>query len=266
MPGKTSSILLVGGILLHSLVAFGSDASALEKLEEAKKLFADRTDPVKVEKALTKLSEAEGEAEDPLIQYHLLVQDSRTLFWKARHIAETVAKKSTHMLGHSKAEQAKNLFPDYAEAYYWMGTHLSRWMEVATISESLAKKPELDKAVNAIYDRDTEEGELGQAYEQYGADRIAGRVYFKAPPFAGGSLQKALTYLEKAYLNGKTYAMNVNFYAEAVYAKGKPVDKELAKKMLDELLAQNPNTLNPARIPETIEEFEEGRKLRSQMN
>ena len=41
--------------------------------------------------------------------------------------------------------------------------------------------------------------------------------------------------------------------------------KAKAKQILDDLLAKDPSTLNPDRVPETAEEFRDARKLRAEL-
>ncbi len=86
----------------------------------------------------------------------------------------------------------------------------------------------------------------------------------ETPTLFGGSREKSLNYSKKAYDHAPHLTLNVIFYAETLFT-GDSTEKDLARNILDDLLKQDPATYNLDRIPETLGEFAEARKLRSEM-
>jgi tetratricopeptide (TPR) repeat protein len=257
-----SGILLALGLVLIATTCRADDDVATAKLEEGKALYAERGNPVKLEAALSALATAESEAEDSDLKYDILVLESASLYFKANHSFNDSTKLALYTTAMEKADKAKEVNEDYADAYFWHGANLARWGETTGIPKSLVHLPELVKELGKIDDLKAHDGSEGIAYDSYGANRILGRVYFKIPLAFGGSTSKALRYLTPAYENAKENALNVVYYAEALYSNGQ---KAKARQVLDEMLAQDPATYNPNRVTETKEEFADARKLRAQM-
>lgn len=259
--------MFVRGLALAVLsftVASHAMADAKEDFEKAQGLYAKRGDAASVNEALKVLASAEAAATDDELKYDVLILTARTLYWQGVHTTSSSAKVKIHDLGYKKAKAAKELNGDLAEAYYWSAVNLARWGEANGVVSSLGKKQEVMDTINAIYEKQTRDGKDGADYEGNGADRTLGRLYFKLPSFAGGSLTKALTYLERAATNAKNFPINVNFYAEAL-ASQNAAGKQAAKALLDDLLKQDPYTLNPARVPEALDEMADAKKLRKQL-
>lgn len=248
-------------LLFFASPANADDTSAKAKYDRAQALYAERMDLSKIETALILLGEAEMEAEQPDLKYDILVLSSRCLSWKGTHTAGDKHKIVIHELGRQKAELAINI-ANYADAYYWYATNLGRWGEAMGVLAALGKKQALIDHLTAIFECKTRDDLDGESFEGYGADRILGRLYFKLPPFAGGSIAKALKHLATSFSEAKDYALNVHYYAEALFNSG---EKARAREILDDMLKQDPKTYNPARVPETVEEFADAKKLRSEM-
>lgn len=244
--------------------AQADDASAQAKLVQANDLYKLRTDAAKVTEGINLLKQAVGEATTAQVKYDVLLQHTRFLYWQGMHTAGDNNKIAIHNEGVVTANAARALLPDLAESYYYSASNLGRWAEAKGVVASLSKKKEIMTTLEAIFDRQTKSGDAGEKYESYGADRILGRLYFKLPAFAGGSLATALKHLDKAFTNAPDLPLNVIYYAEAL-ASGNSSQKTRAKQILDALLAKDPNTLNPERVPEALEEFADARKLRAEL-
>jgi hypothetical protein len=241
--------------------------SAKAKYDEAKALYTDRGDSAKLDRAIADLEQAEalsGDQKD--LKYDVLVLASQSLYFKGLHTAGEAARLAIFDKAQKKADAAKKLMPDLADAYFWYAANLARWAETKGVIASLQKKNELMRNLEKLEDPDmkSHDGGPAEAFEYYGGSRILGRVYFKLPGFAGGSQAKSLQYLQNAYDNAKNDSLNVLYYAETLWA-GSSADKQKARNILDEMLRNDPKTYNPNRVPETIEEFVDARKLRAQM-
>lgn len=237
------------------------DASVKANLEKAQSLYKERTDLSKIDQAITLLVQAETEVKDSDLKYEVLVQLSKSLYYKGTHTSGDKLKITLHDDGYKKARQAIAVNADYADAFYFAAANLARWGEANGIVASLSKKKETVETLEAIYEKNSKDGNPGEAYEYNGADRALGRMYYKLPSFAGGSQAKSMKHLENAYQNAKGCALNIVYYAETVSA----VDKGKAKSILDELLSKDANTYNPDRMPETLEDFALARKLRAEL-
>jgi hypothetical protein len=261
---KTALSFTVLTVLFAGFTARADDKSADAKLQQAIALYKQRTDPAKVTEALALCQAAKGEATDQDLKYEILTLHARVLYWKGMHTTGDANKILIHQEGVDRSQEARTLVPDYAEAFYWGAAHMGRWAEAKGIIASLSKKQEIMDTLEAIFELNTKAGDAGETWEGYGADRILGRLYFKLPSFAGGNLATSLKHLEQAYTKGPQIALNTVFYAESL-ASGTSAQKAKAKQILDDLLAKDPNTLNPDRIPETLEEFKDARKLRAEL-
>jgi predicted Zn-dependent protease len=76
--------------------------------------------------------------------------------------------------------------------------------------------------------------EIDRGYEDGGADRVLGRVFFKVPGIAGGSKDKSLEHLEKSKELGPEDPVTRVYLAETY----------LAKKRVDDARAELEYVLN----------------------
>lgn len=244
-----------------SQAASASEAQALALFDEAKVLFADRTDMAKLNLAISKLEAALPLAETTETKYDILILNSRSLYFKGIKTSGNEAKMAIHGAALDKSKAASALDDQYAEAYYQYAINLGRWAEAKGILASLSRKDELIGAAEKAIERITRLGAAGEEIDGYGPARTLGRVYFKLPGFAGGSRSKSLEYLNQAYENAPENSLNTVYLAEVLSA-GNSAEKNRARQILKALLENNdPATLNPDRIPETQDEFNQARAL-----
>lgn len=249
------------------LSALADDDSVQQGLGEAKVLFEQRSavNPKPIEDALAKLATLEGQAEDSDINYDVLILTSRALYWKGQHVNSNDERLSLHEKGQEKADAAKVINNGYAEGYYYAGINLARWGEAKGVLASLSRKSELIKYMEETMNHITRDDLAGETVDGYGPARVFGKMYFMLPGIFGGSRSESLKHLKTAVANAKNFPLNVVYYADVLKA-GNSSEKVEAKKLLDELLASNPQAYNPSRVPENIDEFEEAKKLRAEMN
>lgn len=256
-----ASALMVSSVLVLSSAALADDSVAQSLYAEAQTAYEGREDLRNIEVALAKLDQALVQAESSDLKYDILILSSRALYFKGHKARGNAIKMQIHEEAMNKATAAKAIDDQYAEAYFQYAINLGRWAEAKGIAASLGRKDELIANAEAAIERITRDGNDGIEVDSYGPYRTLGRAYFKLPGFAGGSRERSLEYLSQAYEFGKENALNVVYYAETL-ASGNRSDKEAAKQILDELLANDAATYNPARGPETQEEFELARALR----
>jgi hypothetical protein len=237
-------------------------------LSDAVAAFSHRspTDPAPIEQTLAILGALENKSDDADVNYDVFILKARALYWKGVHAANNKDKLAIHEAGQNAAEEAKKINDGYAEAFYFAGINLARWGEANGVITSLFKKDQLMRYMNDAMNRPTRDGQAGESVDGYGPDRTLGRVYFKLPAMFGGSHSQSVNYLKKA-IEDKTYpvALSTVYYAETLN-DGSTAEKAQAKQLLDALLSQDPLSINPARVPENLEEFEEAKQLRAKMH
>lgn len=265
---KTMSFLLISVFLAVGARSYADDATARTELANALALYAQRADLTKVDAAIAAADEALAQVQDAGLKYNLLVFEASALYFKAGQLTAKTDKLAGYVAAEGKATAAKAVNANYAEAYYWYAAALGMWGDtmgkdnpaaLVHLGDLLNNLSKLSTATTL-----TSDGKSGEAYEYYGADRIYGRIYSELPPSFHGSHDKAITYLQKAYTNGKLDSLNVLYYADEL-AKGTADEIQTARNILDELLRNDPNTYNPDRIPESIEEFNDCKTLRAQL-
>lgn len=247
----------------------GDDQKAKISLAAAQTAFDGRIDLKQVDVAITEATAADAAADDLEIKYDSKVLLARALYFKGIRTSGDKAKMALFDQAMDRCKEAIQIDVDnfgdiYAEAHYFFAISLGRWAEAKGVLASLSRKNDLIDAAEAAQARMTRDGNPGETYDSYGPARTLGRVYFKLPGFAGGDRGKALTLLESAYTNGLENALNTVYFAE-VLAGGNTVEKDRAKTILDALLANDPNTYNPARVAETLDEFVTAQDLRRQL-
>lgn len=248
-----------------SSAVYASDSAALKLYGEAETAYKGRADLQNIEKALSLLDQALKEVVGTDLRYDILILKSRALNYKGTQQKTDEARMQLHEAGYNVANEAKQVDDSYAEAYFYYGINLGRWAEAKGVLASLGRKKELIGSAESAAERVTREGDSGETIDSFGPARVLGRIYFKLPSWAGGDNEKSLEYLKTAYENGSENALGVVYYAETL-AAGTAEQKALAKSILDKLLANDPKTYNPARVPETIEEFELARALRKKLD
>lgn len=180
-------------------------------------------------------------------------------------------KEDIHEAGYELAQEAIDLLADDADdlddealetlskSYFFYGANLGKYGEAKGIIASLSRVPELKRNMQAIYDLDMEH------VEQYGANRVLGRLYYKLPGFAGGDKGKSEELLREAVKETLAPGTNVsvhglnNLYLAETLEKNKK--KGEACSLLKEFSQQNGETLLPTRIPETKKEIEEAKAM-----
>lgn len=250
--------LLMTFSLLLSISAFG------ETVEQARELYAKRgEDPAFAQQAADIYGTLATQATDWKEKVEMMIKRSEATYYVAAKIEDDKARELKHTEGQGIAAEGVELAKAngdaelQARALYWDGANMGKAGEARGVLSSLGQWPELKKKMQMII-------RLKQNHINfYGANRVLGRAYYKLP-FPLGSTKKSLRFLKEAYEKSvnadgaSNHGINILYYAETLISSG---DKAEAKRILDEFLAQDANTLNPERIPETFEEQEDAREL-----
>jgi tetratricopeptide (TPR) repeat protein len=249
------------GVLSLSLAQAGDPSSTYN---QALELWKARAHPAKIEEMISLLSSSKKGVGDSDLAYKIHILLARGYYWRATQGNQREQKLSDYLKSISVANEARAISDDYAEAYYFAAISRGRWGEINGITSSLRYVGEVKENCQKAIERITMEGESGVTVEGYGPDRTLGRLNMKLPSFAGGSMEAAREHLERAFKNGITFANNTVFYADFL-SGGNANDRAKAKRILDELLAKDPASINPDRLPEMQSEFQEARELRRRL-
>jgi hypothetical protein len=118
------------------------------------------------------------------------------------------------------------LQPEKPDGHYWLGVNNGKYGETKGVMKSLSLVKPIKNSMFKII-------EVDRGYEDGGADRVLGRVFFKVPGIAGGSKDKSLEHLEKSKELGPEDPLTRVYLAETYLAKDRVDD---ARAELDYVL------------------------------
>ncbi len=203
---KAKSIGLALGILFLSLFSLAQDPP--ETIQQADALYADMQDMETAEKALSLYRQALQAADD---KYEAYWKISRIMYFIGNHKEEKKDRQNTFAMAVYHADKAVALEPEKPDAYYWRGVNNGKYGETRGVLKSLSLVKPIKNDMNKVI-------ELDRSYEDGGADRVLGRVFFKVPGFAGGSKDKSLEHLQKSKELGPEDAVTRFYLADTMLA------------------------------------------------
>lgn len=175
-------------------------------------------------KALANYREAVNKAEN---KYDGFWRISRLHYYIGAHTQDKKEQRALFSQGVYWADRAIELEPAKPNGYYWQGVNNGKYGEARGVLKSLFLVGPIKDAMNKVI-------ELDRSYEDGGADRVLGRVYFKLPGFAGGSKEKSLEHLEKSKKLGPEDPLTLVYLAETLL---KFDEIEKARAELDNVLS-----------------------------
>jgi tetratricopeptide (TPR) repeat protein len=148
------------------------------------------------------------------------------------HVEGKKEKQATFAQGVYYGKKAIAAEPEKPDGHYWLAVNNGKYGEAKGVMKSLALVKPIKQSLNKVI-------ELDRNYEDGGADRVLGRVYFKLPGIAGGSKDKSMEHLEKSKELGPDDPLTRVYLAETYLA----LDKiEEARAELEYVLNMNPDT------------------------
>jgi tetratricopeptide (TPR) repeat protein len=236
MKGKT--LLLVFALFCFSSVLLSQTAEEL--IAQADELYMEMKDMETAKKALELYQKALGVAEDKYEPYWKM---SRVQYYIGAHTAEKKDKQIIFSQGVYNATKAVNLQPEKPDGHYWLGVNNGKYGETRGVMKSLSLVKPIKKSMFKII-------EIDRGYEDGGADRVLGRVFFKVPGIAGGSKDKSLEHLEKSKELGPEDPITRVYLAETY----------LAKKRVDDARAELDYVLNMPDDPRWVSGIAEAKR------
>jgi tetratricopeptide (TPR) repeat protein len=140
--------------------------------------------------------------------------------------------------------------PAWAEGHYWLALNLCGLAEISGARRGLKMVPQIIEEMEHSL-------KVNPTYEQAGAHRILGRIYYACPgwPLSVGDIHESLNHLSSAVALAPDNSTNHLFLAETLLKLGK---KEEAHQELEQVLKA---TLH-AHCPQNLEEDrQEARRL-----
>lgn len=236
---KTKAIFLGSIFLCFSFSLFSQQPEDL--IAQGDKLFLEMKDMAAAKEAQAKYWDALLKAENKYEAYWKL---ARMHYYIGSHTESKKEKKTIFAQGIYYSNKAIALEPEKPDGHYWLGVNQGVYGEAKGVLKSLALVKPIKSAMNKVI-------ELDRTYEDGGADRVLGRVYFKLPGIAGGSKDKSLEHLLKSKELGPNDPVTRLYLAETLLSKDRV---EEAREELEFLLDMEPDPRWVAGIEECKED------------
>lgn len=162
---------------------------AAQSMKKADQAYFKRTDITQARVAL--------ELYEDVLRYEpqnveALWKASRTCWWVAEHSDSTIEKINTFRIGMELAEKAIAIDPNCVEAHFWNGSNMGSFGEAKGILKSLFLVKPVRKEMNEVI-------RIDPKFQGGAGYRVLGIVDYKVPGFAGGSRDRAIENLNKAF-------------------------------------------------------------------
>jgi len=206
---KAKAVLTIFCLLGIVIPSFSQPVE--EVLANANALFLELKD---METAL-KIKSMYGQvAEAAADNYEAYWKLSRIQYHIGSHTDDKSAQQDIFAEGVERADKAIQAAPDKHDGYYWQAVNNGSYGESKGVLKSLGLVKPIKEAMNKVV-------ELDRSYQNGGADRVLGRVFFKVPGIAGGDKDLSLEHLLKAKEFGPTDPHTCLYLAETYLAHNK---------------------------------------------
>lgn len=219
MKARVSLVVLC----LFGMALFVSSQSADELVAQADEMLLSLAD---METAQDILAKYETAAETIENKYDVNWKMSRIVYHIGNHTADKKEQQEIFTRAIALAEKAIALEPEKPDGHYWMAVNNGKFGESKGVMKSLGLVKPIKASMNKVI-------QLDRAYEEGGADRVLGRVFFKVPGIAGGDKDESLRRLLKSIEYGPNDPITLLYLGET-YLALKEIDK--AREALDKVL------------------------------
>ncbi len=151
-------------------------------------------------------------------------------------LADGGQRRVYYELGQQQAETLLQEWPERVEGHYWLGLNLAGLADVNRL-RGRRLLPQIMAALERA-------AAIDPSYDQAGAWRVLGRIYYEAPgrPFSVGDLDKALQLLQRAVQLAPANSTNHLYLAEALLKAGRTQE---AREELKQVLKATSNADGP---------------------
>jgi tetratricopeptide (TPR) repeat protein len=213
--------------LLGFLLALPGPTGAVSPLDTADATLSSPTlDLSQAQKALA-LLEAQLAGAGPE-RPRLLTLLARGSFILGDLLENKDIRRQYYEKGRTYAESLLKEDPASGPGHYWLGLNLAGLADVGGALQGRSLLPRLMEELERSLS-------LDEAYDQAGAHRVLGRIYFEAPrpPFSVGDLDKSLKHLTAAVRLAPDCSTNHLYLAETLLRLGR---NEEARRELERVL------------------------------
>ncbi len=224
MKGIICCLVLI--LMAFSGTIFSKDAEDL--IAQADEMFLQMSDMNTANKVLELYRLALGKTED---KYQAFWRISRIHYFIGSHTEGKKEMQALFAQGVYYGKKAIAAESEKPDGHYWLAVNHGKYGETKGVMKSLFLVKPIKKSLNKVI-------ELDRTYEDGGADRVLGRVFFKLPGLAGGSKDKSMEHLEKSKALGPDDPVTRVYLAETYLAKDKI---EEARAELEYVLNMEPD-------------------------
>ncbi len=143
---------------------------------------------------------------------------------------------------------------EFSGAIFWTATSYGKWGKMRNILKQLGPAKQARKMITYLYS-------LDKYYYYGGPARWLATYYAVAPGIAGGDLEKSRRYYEESIAAAPNYLATKVLMAENYAAKVK--DRALYHRLLDEVIAADPQIMPEVAIEQRVEQ-EKARRMKSE--
>jgi len=208
---------------LFGMALFVFSQSADELVAQADEMLKSLAD---METAKDILAKYETAAETIENKYDVNWKMSRTLYYIGTHTADRKMQQEIFTNAIALAEKAITLEREKPDGHYWLAVNNGKFGESKGVMKSLGLVKPIKESLNKVI-------KLDRAYEEGGADRVLGRVFFKVPGIAGGDKDESLRHLLKSIEFGPNDPVTLLYLGETYLALN---EIEKAKEALDKVI------------------------------
>jgi len=198
------ALIVLGG----ALFLLSQEQKTTSLIAQGDELYAQRGDLAKAKEALAKYREALAQGED---KYEAYWRMARVAYWIGDRTTDNNEKKTIFAQGIEDAKKAVELAPAKADGHFWLGVNYGSYGEAKGVLKSLSLVGPIKTEMGRVL-------RIDASYENGGANRVLGRVYYKLPGFAGGSNKKSLLNLLKSKELGPKDGLTRIYLAETYLA------------------------------------------------
>jgi tetratricopeptide (TPR) repeat protein len=173
---------------------------------------------------------------------------ARAHFWIGTHENESAKAAVVFREGIEFAKLAVATDENSLHAHYWLAVLYGLFGMVRGIAQSLHMVEPMKKELEWLNQKD-------EKFQDGGAHRMLGRMFFKLPGFKGGDNNKAIEHLRRAVELAPKNLLNYFYLAEVYYAESR---RKEAKEALLTMLEQPDD---PEWLPENKQQREDAKRL-----
>lgn len=208
---------------LFGMALFAISQSADELVAQADEMLMSLAD---METAKDILAKYETAAETLENKYDVNWKMSRIIYYIGTHTADKKEQQEIFSSAIALAEKAITLDPEKPDGHYWLAVNNGKYGESKGVMKSLGMVKPIKESLNKVI-------KLDRSYEEGGADRVLGRVFFKVPGIAGGDKDESLRHLLKSIEYGPNDPVTLLYLGET-YLALKEIEK--AREALNKVI------------------------------